>query len=571
MPPAAAAITIRDTVALLDGPFASFAQGLAEDRYVFWLGSGISLGRVPGLLGVIGKVVEFIRQRIKPGDPNCRFAQAMEQVLSLAVLSPDERARSDLSQPFATWPDRDAIARRLQNNYARLLDVNIQGEPFDYLLWEAVDVRATYGHPTTEPDVEHLCIGVLTLEGVASELVSANWDGLIEKAIAGLTGRNPALAPSVSARPVDLQLQRRKSRLIKFHGCAVLAGTNEAGYRPFLVARQAQIIGWCAKAENAPFVNSLVGLITNRPTLMLGLSAQDANIQYVFAEAAKQLSWPWPSDPPSYVFSEDQLGIDQLALLQNVYGQNMTPTNRAEIVERARIQAFAKPLLVALLLHVLAAKLKALVKLAPGTIPQNERQAILDGIDTLRNDMAQAAKPSVDYVNAFIDRWGRALQLVRSGLIAQPAARYQPLTAESVAGIAGNPDLHGTGLREAAVAVGLIGAGVSHGHWTVKEEESTAANDGFFAVTTPAGTTKVFITANPYTALQLLQQGHVVDADRPIVIQAQPLAPTLSRSPRGAPGRTGHVGVREMSIASLLQAATTFADMLESFRQDLAL
>lgn len=570
MPPPAAAITIAQTLALLDGPFKSFARGVAEDRYVFWLGSGISLERVPGLLDVISKVVEFIRQQIQLGDANCRFAHAMEQVLALAVLSPEERARTDLSHPFATWPDREAISRRLQNNYARLLDVNLQGEAFDYLLWEAVDVRATYGDPATSPDVEHLCLGILTLEGVASELASANWDGLIEKSIAELTGGNPALAPSVSARPMDLQLPRRKSRLIKFHGCAVLARSNEAGYRPFLVARQAQIIGWCAKAENAPLVNSLVGLITTRPTLMLGLSAQDANIQHVFAEAAKQLSWPWPSDPPSYVFSEDQLGIDQLALLQNVYGQNITPENRAEIVNRSRIQAFAKPLLLALVLHVLAAKLKTLVQLAPGAMPQNERQAILDGLDTLRNSMASAASVTVDYVYAFIDRWGRALQLVRTGLIAQPDARYQPLTADSVPAIAGNPDLHGTGLREAAVALGLLGAGVSQGLWSVKSE-ALGPSDGLFSVTTTAGTSRVFITANPYTALQLQQQGHVIEAEWPIVIQSQELAPSMSRSPRGAPGRTGFVGVRETSIAALLQGCGTSTEMMECFRQDLAL
>lgn len=37
--PNAAAITVPETLALLDGPFAPVARGVAEDRYVLWLGS----------------------------------------------------------------------------------------------------------------------------------------------------------------------------------------------------------------------------------------------------------------------------------------------------------------------------------------------------------------------------------------------------------------------------------------------------------------------------------------------------------------------------------------------------
>lgn len=50
------------------------------------------------------------------------------------------------------------------NNYARLLDINVGGEPEDYLLWEAVDVRATFADPAKPPDVEHLCLAILVLE-----------------------------------------------------------------------------------------------------------------------------------------------------------------------------------------------------------------------------------------------------------------------------------------------------------------------------------------------------------------------------------------------------------------------
>ena len=71
--------------------------------------------------------------------------------------------------------------------------------------------------------------------------------------------------------------------------------------------------------QNAALVNRLIDVIATKPTLMMGLSAQDANIQTIFAAAEARLAWPWPGDRPSYVFSEDRLGADQQSLLRNVY------------------------------------------------------------------------------------------------------------------------------------------------------------------------------------------------------------------------------------------------------------
>lgn len=233
--PNAATITVPETLALLDGPFASVAGGIAEDRYVLWLGSGISFGRVDGLHQVIARVLEFLRARTIPGDPACRFGRALRTALDLAPITPEEHARIDLTRSVATWPDARNIVARLCNNYARLLDINVQGEPDDFLLWEAVELRATFADPAKPPDVEHLCLAILVLEGACTNLASANWDGLIEGAIAAMTGGQPVL--SVCARPDDLRNPTLRGQLIKFHGCALLATQNEAAYRPFLVAR----------------------------------------------------------------------------------------------------------------------------------------------------------------------------------------------------------------------------------------------------------------------------------------------------------------------------------------------
>jgi hypothetical protein len=70
--PHAASISVSETLVLLDGQFEAFAKGVAEDRYVLWLGSGISFGRVDGLKQVVPRVIEFLRVQIDVGDPACR-------------------------------------------------------------------------------------------------------------------------------------------------------------------------------------------------------------------------------------------------------------------------------------------------------------------------------------------------------------------------------------------------------------------------------------------------------------------------------------------------------------------
>jgi hypothetical protein len=396
-PPAAAVISISSTLALLDGQFTSFSEGVSDGKYAFWLGSGISLGRVPGLRGVVAKVIEFVRTRINEDDENCKFKRAMQEMLTLASTSPSERAEIDFGQDTSTWPPLNAIVERLVANYSRLLGIPVDGEEFDYLVWDAVDVRGTYGSPVLEPDVEHICIAALSLEGVVSEIASANWDGLVEKAVHQLTDGNSALSMSVVVRPPDLQQGRNVTRMIKFHGCAEKATADPATYRPWLVASFDQVSGWCGSQQNTALVTALVGILNSKPTLMLGLSAQDANIQHIFKSAAASLSWQLDSLPPSYVFSEDELGIDQKALLRNVYKDQISPTNIADVLDRARVQAYAKPLLTALYIDVICRKLQALVSLTPCSLNGVERQPLKDGIRALRDGLAGFATPDVAF------------------------------------------------------------------------------------------------------------------------------------------------------------------------------
>ncbi len=570
---AASDISVRDTLKLLDGPFEPFAAGVSNGLYAFWLGSGISFGRAPSLRTLVGKVVEFVRSHSDPADPNCKFACTLREILNLATASEDERARSKFDEPFASWPDQDAIAWRLVNNYSTLLGLTVDGEDMDYLLWNVIDVGATFADLAMTPDVEHLCLAVLSLEGTAPEMLSANWDPLVERAVDTLTDGNTALRPTVVARPADLQLLRNKTRLIKFHGCAVKAQGDPGQYRQWLVASNDQVAAFCTQANNQGLVTALTHIVGSKRTLMLGLSAQDTNIQGIFNKAANELTWQLGDPPPSYVFSEQELGLNQRSLLKNVYRDQITPANLTSVYESARIQAFAKPLLTALLLDVWSRKLQTLILLAPGPLPPAERQHLCNGIAALRNHLADAALPNLDFIDALLDRFGRACKLLRDGQIEHPNVRFEPITNDVVAALAGNPALGALGLREAAVALGLVGMGLSRNDWEV-EAESLERESGVLAVTGKGATaarTKVFLTATASGAALLRSEGHLVEAEIPVLIQSQKLSVPMTRSPRGASGRTGLPKAREVSVSTLLQTYATADELFEAFRQELAL
>ena len=47
--PSPAPMTVAETLAVLETRFAGFAEGIADGRYVLWLGSGVSRDRLPDL------------------------------------------------------------------------------------------------------------------------------------------------------------------------------------------------------------------------------------------------------------------------------------------------------------------------------------------------------------------------------------------------------------------------------------------------------------------------------------------------------------------------------------------
>ena len=180
--PNAATISIAGTLKLLDRDFKEVAEGVARGEYALWLGSGISRERVPDLRIVVRRVIDHLSDRARAEASDGPFTVALTKAVGLALTN-DEKKAVDLTKEPATWPNVSVVVDRLVNCYSQLLDIRILGMKDDYLLWDVVDLRETYANDNLEPDCEHFAVAVLALEGIFPTITSANWDGLIEKAL----------------------------------------------------------------------------------------------------------------------------------------------------------------------------------------------------------------------------------------------------------------------------------------------------------------------------------------------------------------------------------------------------
>lgn len=571
--PGAGSITVSQTLDLLEGPHAAFARGVADGRYTLWLGSGISRDRLPDLGVLITKVLSFLHDRLAPGGVDCPHRRALEQIVDMAGLRDNERAMFTLDDDPLGWPVLDDVITGLTRQYSEMLAVEVDGEPSDYLLWKGVDVPATYGGSGT-PDCEHLCVAILVLEGVVTDAVSANWDGLIEVAVAELTGRTDEVV-RVVVLPEELRGAHRPLTLYKFHGCAVLAARDPGRYRSALVGTRPQITAWTSDPNVRPIRTKMISLATEHPTLVVGLSAQDVDIQQLFAEAEAAMAWPWPTDPPAHVFSADELGLDHRNILRVVYRDDYGAQSE-DIRSHALARAYGKPLLTALVLHVLAAKLRAYIgEVDAPHLSAPDRAGLAAGIAVLVRRAADAAEPDrFAFVRELVAAQHRALVLFR-GEDRDPASSgiYTPLSISPADRVHADPALATNGVREMAAALSLLGRGVARGTWTLGRGPLTSGAEGVVTVSAGGGAdAAVLFAANGKAAARLVSEGDVDPDDGTVVLlhSTEPVAAPV-RSPRSRYGRTGRSAMREVDMSRLLRDAADLAELESAFRLAAAL
>lgn len=566
--PTAASISISETLALLDGPYSGVGQGVSEGSYAFWLGSGISRDRVIGLDGVLAKLFEFLRTNAT-GDPECPYRLALEKIINMAAPSPDERGQIDFAHPATAWACLPNLLSRLWNQYSSVLSVEMPGQPLDYLLWVGLDFPDTFAAQL--PDAEHLAIGMLALEGVVTELATANWDGLLEAAMKELGYDETFYRITVTG--ADLRNPAAAANLYKFHGCALRAIENEIEYRPLLIARSAQITGWNTNEAFKIVRDQLAALVQRSRTLMIGMSAQDEDIKHLFAAANSQQGWKWDADPTPVVFSAQDLGDDQKNLLILVYGEGEYTANRNQICNDARLQAYGKPLLIALLLYVLTAKFEVLASDAQApNLGDADRSAIVAGLRFLRDRVADAGNSDhLGLAKSIACGLARARHQLQNGTSAAGAQPYFPLDGAPAHLMKNKLALTSSGQREAAVALGLIGLDEQAAAWTSAVDDPADPRSAALRLSSAGASARVFLAASDDTITSLLECGAFdEDDDDAVVICSGRVAGRQQRSPSGG-RRDGSLGPRYIALGPMLTDAADLDDLRERFRGEVAL
>ena len=574
MAPTADQISVREVLAKYEADFAAMARAVENGEFALWVGSGISRGG-PNLGDLLERALEFLRIRAIQAATADIYRPAFEDALRLADVEPADLS-GQFATPLADWPERNAIIDKLCKNYSRVLDIRIKGEPADFILWEAIDIRAAFQNPAP-PVAEHLCIAILILEGAVGTIASANWDGFIEAAITRLSAGSGSLLQVV----VDAdQLRDAASRpkLLKFHGCIIHATRNPAAFREYLTGSHTQITGWHNKPMFAAMRNAVLDVATNQKTLVLGLSIQDHNLQSVFSGATRVNPWPWPCTPraPGHVFCEDVITEGQADVLKIVYGDAYDDHADA-IHASAHLRAWGEQVLLALVLKLIADKLNELMKFALNEVGRasltTEFAALLKG---LRDHIADLAiDDRTAFTNAAIASWSRLLSLFRRGALPGSTEAYETISTSVPDELEADHNAHANRLGRLGIALSLLQHGQVAGLWKLAPAAASDATAGALSARgnwQGAPQRPLFLVKSATEAIALKRNGAFAN-DKAIVVHADDAwhriagggSGTGARHPRGAPGRTGRVRTTHVSLGNLLEACDDADALKERF------
>jgi hypothetical protein len=412
---------------------------------------------------------------------------------------------------------------------------------------------------------------MLALEGVITHLATANWDGLLEAGMRELGYDEKFYRVTVTGE--DLRGPAAAAVLYKFHGCALRAIEHEDDYRPLLIARAAQITGWMSNGTFKVVRDQLQALAQRSRTLMIGMSAQDKNIQNLFGQVGAQQGWKWTDQPTPIVFSAQDLGTDQKDMLNVAYGQDVYERNRVVICEAAFLPAYGKPLLLGLLLTTLAAKLQTLASdVHAPSLDAAAHDAIASGIKQLRDRVAEADNGDrLDLVKRIAAGLARGRFQVQNGVSPKGRLPYFPIDNEPPHQMKGMLRTVATGQREAAAALGLIGLTDAAAEWTVSVDDPTDSRSGALRLTSPNATARVFFAANDENITSLMDCG-AFDEDDPdvVLICSRKVSDRQQRSPK-ANLRDGKIGPRYLAFGPMLTDAASLAELQYNFRSEIAI
>ncbi|WP_164990396.1 SIR2 family protein [Agromyces albus] len=539
-------------------------EDVADGKRFVWLGSGISLEQVPDVVELIARVLRFLRDQAASGEADAEHHRtALLEILDEHL--PTERARYENDR--GNW--EPAGLDHLRDKYSRVLGVGVEGKPTDYLLIDGAGLPELYGDPDLGPGPTHRLLAMLISEGVVTHLASGNWDTLVEKALLEISATDSLLDVYVDVD--DPRTARGHAEIAKFHGCAGLARTDPDRYRDKIIATTAQISKLHGDNSYAHMTDHLRDLTTRMRSLVLGLSVQDSDLLAIFRSAASRSPWKWESNHPAYLFAEPFVSPSQRDVLEVAYGEDFG-RERTSIVRRSAIGAYAGPVVAAILIEVLAAKLGVAIQRHQGLpggfesqLKLGIRRFVLRVVAAFGGDEGSLADFLLTGYSDFLRTY--------LGSTAVGEASYLPFARGTTNTLATDISVIGMGIDRLAIAIGLLGFGEDRGRWRAALVDEQKGSRIMVSRTRNAtGPTLVVVRGAREAVATMTSDDWVSGHGNMVLLQMELGGVSSTRSPGGRIGRgRGARSRRQLMWDDISDSVHSLEELMVRFETGVAL
>ncbi len=569
--------TLTDGMSTLKTSWGTLTTGVLRGECAFWIGSGISRNQFPDVPTLLMEVLRRLHAGITP-DPNCPYKKALNAIMELTPIRDLSIAENPDSWPA---PRKKELIEFLQEKYSDVLEQDVRLPTGTSLItWDLLKLQEIYGDPTKKPDAEHRFIALLVEEGLISELLTTNWDALIELAHEECRGSKPLTMQSVASSS-EWSRNGFLSRLIKIHGCARKARANEGVYRRFLVATRTDIHNWLGQQQFEPFKTAFRAILREKTAFFVGLSAQDWNIQSQCSEAAFGQE-QFALVPQKVYFAEPQIRNSQRAILKAIYGQNAYNGDAENIESKAIVPIFAKTLFGSLYLLTLAEKAHLVAGLPNVTLTTEYR----DLMNTVLQQMGLELQSRYDSIADENTRWrtvanevpyflSRLLKMFRTGSPPSNWTEYDAIANKHL-GQLEQTHHEVLDLQWLLFALSVLREGVNRTYWKIQFSAALDGNLGQFQLSNGTKTIPVFLLQNDTGLLALMASGCIDSStpDRSVVIyprERKRISRRATSPARTLPGTLTPRVPHEIWLRGELEEASALTELFDSIKPEVAL
>lgn len=469
-------------VMLSTGPV--FLDRALTGGFVWSIGCGISQAVLPSTGELMLTALETLRELYRTARDE-QFARGFKAVVDLVGVA------ITIDGDPSSWRQVPCILERLAEKYPEALErLETEIEDKD-IVFDILRVPAVFGDANLEPATEHRMLAILMAEGIVDDVITTNWDCLLERAFVRLA-RAGDLA--VAAHPDELAGHR--PRLLKIHGCAGESLRSPEKYGPFLVVTAKQIDQWTESGKFKAFREAVHTSLRERPVAVIGLSTRDHNLRSI-ASAVGDRGEPYATDVPRAVFAEQELNDAQSAFLSRLHGVRGADAERLR--KEAVLHLYASELFAGLWLHTIRAKLRLLLDMGHPVLEPEWLDAY-DGLVARLLARVNEPRPDDSYASWSVriaaelpPMAARLVGMYRRQDAPSDLDEYEPYYRGNLAKLRGDDAALQNGVHlPIALLVMLLSCAEEHG-WDVTIPVSASADSGQLTLRVGGFSVRIFV------------------------------------------------------------------------------